>query len=125
MLTIPEVCRRLGVSKYTAYRMIHEGRLPAVKYETGKHRYMVEDEVLDRMEQTEDYFATPAAEHDGPDLLTAAEVAGILRCSTETVRRLATSGALPASRNPGRNSHWRFDRESVTSYLKAGRPVAS
>lgn len=124
MLTVPEVCARLGLSKYIVYRMIHEGKLPALRFDTGRHKYMVEEFTVEKLEQTEDYFATPTNEHDGPVLLTAAEVAAILRCSVETVRRLATAGDLPAIRNPGRNSHWRFDRAQVLAYLKS-RPMTA
>lgn len=127
MLTVSDVCRRLGQSKYTVYRLIHEGRLPAVRVEGQRHKYLVEENVLEDYLESQDYFATPVAEHDGPVLLTAAEVAAILRCSVETVRRLASSpeSSLSGIRNPGVNSHWRFDRDAVLDYLRARPAVPS
>ncbi len=124
MLTVPEVCTRLGISKYTAYRLIHEGKIPAVRVDSGRHRFMVEEHEMDRMENQEDYFRVPVAEPAGPQLLTAAEVAQMMRCSVETVRRLAATGQLPAIRNQGRNSHWRFNQGDVMAYLRA-QPVAA
>ncbi len=125
MLTVSDVCRRLGQSKYTVYRLIHERRLPAVQVSGQRHKYLVEETALDEYLEDQDYYATPVAEHDGPIMLTASEVAAILRCSVETVRRLANApNGLEAVRNPGRNSHWRFDRDAVLRYLRA-RPTTA
>jgi excisionase family DNA binding protein len=119
MLTVLEVCDALGISKYTCYRLIHDGKMPAVQVSGGRHRYMVKPEVLEKFTSTEDFYdVEPAYIVNGPKLMTASEVASVLRCATETVRRLAASGELKAVRNPGRNSHWRIDRRAVTAYLK-------
>lgn len=57
-------------------------------------------------------------------LLTAAEVARVLRCGVRTVRRLVRAGVLPAVRNPGRNSHLRIPAASVRRYIQLNTPDA-
>jgi excisionase family DNA binding protein len=63
------------------------------------------DQVLDVLPSSPDGASarvpSPTAFPDA-GLLTVAEVAGILRCSTKTVRRMISEGVLPASSTSGR-----------------------
>lgn len=124
LITVPEVCDRLKISKHTCYRLLHNGQIPAIRVSHGRHRYLIDTEVVDKLAEQEDFYGIPvetkapaASRPFETELLTASEVALILRCAVETVRRLASIGALPAVRNPGKNSHWRFRREDVDAYL--------
>lgn len=51
------------------------------------------------------------------EVLTAAEVAELLRLSAHQVRRLAAAGELPAARFGGA---WRFSRRAIDDLLAAG-----
>lgn len=107
------------MSKYTVYRMVHNGTIPAVKT-FGRSRLMVDPDVLDSI--VVDKPARPTAAEmpviTSPEaLLTCTEVAGMLRCGVETVRRLVVAGELRAIRNPGRATHLRIPYASVRTYL--------
>jgi excisionase family DNA binding protein len=52
--------------------------------------------------------------YDDGDVLTTAQLAGLLQVDERTVRRLAGSGQLPG-RKVGRN--WRFSRRAVLDWL--------
>ena len=121
LITVPEVCERLKISKHTCYRLLHNGTMPAIRVSHGRHRYLIDTEVVEKLAEQEDFYGVPVEasipKGPGPDLMTASEVASVLRCATETVRRLAAQGVLPAVRNPGKNSHWRFRRDDVDRYL--------
>lgn len=120
LITVPEVCDRLKISKHTCYRLLHNGTMPALRVSHGRHRYLIDTEVVDKLAQQEDFYGVPletGASAGSAELMTASEVATVLRCAVETVRRLASIGVLPAVRNPGKNSHWRFRRQDVDAYL--------
>jgi excisionase family DNA binding protein len=38
LLTVPEVAERLGISRVTVYRLIHERELPALRLRSGPKR---------------------------------------------------------------------------------------
>jgi len=118
LITVPEACERLSIDKHTAYRLIHNGTLPATRVSQGRNRYLVDEQVVEKL-ATQDFYELPEREAaaGAVRLLTTDEVAAILRCAVETVRRLAARGALPAVRNPGRNSHWRFREDDILKYL--------
>lgn len=59
-----------------------------------------------------------------PELLTTAEVAGILRCSTEHVAKLCKSKALPG-RNLGGSSGWRVHRDDLETFVRGRKPRAT
>jgi excisionase family DNA binding protein len=125
MLTVQEVAARLKISKYSAYRAIASGRIPHFRTRGGRNRYLVDPEVVERLAGQEDFYMTDVETADEADVLfTASEVAAKLRCSVETVRRLAVSGILRGHRNPGRNSHWRFRQGDVQAYLTNTAPDA-
>lgn len=48
-------------------------------------------------------------------LLKVPEVADLLRCNDDTVRRLASTGQLRGSKT---FSQWRFEQEAVESFVK-------
>jgi excisionase family DNA binding protein len=57
----------------------------------------------------------------GESLLTAEEVARLLRVTTRTVQKWAASGELPAVLLG--KKLWRFDRAAVKAWVeRAGRP---
>lgn len=109
LLTVSEAATQLNRSRFTIYRMIQNGTMPAVRVH-GRHSLLIDEAVL------QDVFA-PVAIRNVQAVMTPTEVAGLLRCSVETVRRMVNSGVLKATRNPGRNSHMRIDTDSVHAYL--------
>jgi excisionase family DNA binding protein len=120
MLTVDDVRAKLHVSKYTVYRLIHSGQLPALKVSTGRNQFLIQEQALDDYLAGATYnglAAYPVATDNQPELLTVSEVAQLLRCSRDTVRRLVAAGELTAVRNPGRNSRLRIHRSSVRQYL--------
>lgn len=121
MLTVVEAAQKLAVSKYTAYRMIQNGTLPAVKGH-GRNRLLIDEGALDALLEP---VAPSQRGLDKPVLLTPAEVARMLRCGVETVRRLVRAGLLPATRNPGPNSHLRIPASAVDDYLNSQRVLVS
>jgi excisionase family DNA binding protein len=54
--------------------------------------------------------------NEPPDLLTAEEVARMLRVSTNTIRRWASLGVIPSVRLP--TGVYRFRREAVQKLLE-------
>ena len=48
-----------------------------------------------------------------PAVLTAPEVAELLRFSSKTIHRWAQSGQIPAFRTLGQRGQWRFRREDI------------
>jgi len=117
LLTVMEAAQRLNVSKYTAYRMIQSGTLPAVRGH-GRNRLLVDPDAIDTLLEP---VAARDATGDDCRFLTPSEVARILRCGVETVRRLVRMGLLPATRNPGANSHLRIPAQAVDEYLRSQR----
>lgn len=52
------------------------------------------------------------------ELISAAEVAGLLRKDTRTVQRMAEHGQLPvAGKLPGRTGAYLFDAEDVAAHI--------
>jgi len=62
--------------------------------------------------------------HDLPLLLRGPEVATVMRVSNQHVRRLARSGALPASRISGDRSEWLYDKRRILAVIEGGDPWA-
>lgn len=54
---------------------------------------------------------------DNTSILSTAEVARLLKCTDETVRRLIDAGTLPASRLWSKGN-WRIKRDDVIAYAK-------
>lgn len=123
MLTVTEAAARLNISRFTLYRMIQNGAVPAVRTR-GRNRVLVDPAALDAV-------MTPVAARPSPQVpdhqpfLTATEVAGMLRCGVETVRKMVNEGVLRAARNPGKNSHMRIHADSVSEYLNTQRVDAA
>jgi excisionase family DNA binding protein len=117
LLTVNEAADKLRASKYTVYRMIQNGDLPAIRGR-GKNRLLVQPEAVDAL------IASDRTPVQGPQVYTAAETAAILRCGIETVYRLVKAGVLRASRNPGSNSHLRIPADAVEAYLSEQRVPA-
>lgn len=122
MLTIPEAAARLRVSKYTVYRMIHNGTLPAIKT-IGKNRLRVDPTALEQIAAPRPVYDPTGVDPD-TNFLTPTEVAGLLRCSVETVRAMVNGGQLRAMRNPVRNSHIRIPYSALQDYV-AGNTTAA
>ena len=59
--------------------------------------------------------------HGDVGLLCADDVAGMLRCSPRTVRRLAGSGRMPRPLKVGRLVRWR--RADMDEWIARGCPV--
>lgn len=58
------------------------------------------------------------------DILTIAEVAELLRCSRDTVRKLADSGRIKSIKiTTGRKVHFRFLRKNVLAFVEGDEPV--
>ena len=103
----------MGVSRFTIYRLIKSGRLPAKRF-AGQWRFEQPD--VDRLLT----YKTPAKYIIKPDLMTLNEVCVYLGLSRFTIYRLLKSGKLPAVKSGGR---WRFAKDEVRQFLTHGREV--
>lgn len=117
MLTVPEAALSLNVSTRTVYRMVATGELPAVRVR-GRSSLLIAEDAVENAK-----IPTPVRVTHGPEAmperacLTPAEVAGVLNCSTETVRRMIREGALHAVRGTGGRSHYRIPADSFRAFL--------
>ncbi|MBI5779943.1 MAG: helix-turn-helix domain-containing protein [Planctomycetes bacterium] len=115
MLTVKDVCKYLGISISTAYRLIKSGKLPAKRF-AGQWRFEMRD--LDKLTA----YKSPAEYIIKPDLMTLNEVCEYLGLSRFTIYRLIDSGKLNAVKAGGR---WKFVRDDVRQFLTHGREVPS
>ena len=115
MLTLKDVCKYLGISRFTVYRLIQSGKLPAKRF-SGQWRFEQRD--VDRLLT----YKSPAKYIIKPDLMTLNEVCEYLGLSRFTIYRLINSRKLPATKSGGR---WRFAKDDVRQFLTRGREVPS
>ena len=115
MLTVKDVCKYLGVSISTAYRLIKSGKLPAKRF-AGQWRFEQHDiEKLLAYKSPTNYIIKP-------DIMTLNEVCAYLDLSRFTIYRLLKSQKLPATKSGGQ---WRFAKDDVRQFLTRGREVPS
>ena len=103
----------MGISRFTIYRLIQSGKLPA-KRVSGQWRFEQRD--VDRLL----HYKQPANYVVKPDLMTLTEVCAYLGLSRFTVYRLINHKKLPAVKSGGR---WRFARDDLRRFLTRGREV--
>jgi excisionase family DNA binding protein len=137
MLTVKDICKSLGVSVRTVYRLIKSGRLPAKQFavshtsgtglpinparggkrsRAGEWRFEQAD--VDRLL----HYKKPADYVLKPDLMTVNEACEYLSLSIFTIYRLIKSKKLPAVKAGGR---WKFAKDDVRQFLTHGRDVPS
>jgi excisionase family DNA binding protein len=115
LLTVAEAADRMQISRFTLYRMIQNGHLPATRTR-GRTSLLIDPDDLDIA------FAPVPARIPVKPYYAPHEVADILGCHVDTVRHLVNTGTLKATRAPGRSSRMRIDIESVNAYATAGHP---
>ncbi|MDP8971175.1 MAG: helix-turn-helix domain-containing protein [Actinomycetota bacterium] len=123
MLTVDEAARRLNVSRHTCYRLINDGTLPAERT-IGGGRLRINEADVEKLSRPRPVRGRLGLADLPPDaLLTSAEVASVLRCGVETVRRMVKSGRLRAHVGPGRRM--RIPVAAVAEYLNSGDAYAT
>lgn len=115
MLTLKDVCKYLGISRFTVYRLIQSGKLSAKRI-SGQWRFEQRD--LDRLL----IYKSPEKYVVKPDLMTLNEVCEYLGLSRFTIYRLIKDKKLPALKSGGR---WRFSKDDVRRFLTRNRDVPS
>jgi excisionase family DNA binding protein len=115
MLTVKDVCKYLGVSIITVYRLIKSGKLPAKRF-AGEWRFEMHD--LDKLTA----YKSPANYIIKPDMMTLNEVCEYLSLSRFTIYRLIKSNKILATKSGGQ---WRFAKDDVRRFLTKGREAPS
>jgi excisionase family DNA binding protein len=113
MLTLNDICKRLGISRFTAYRLIKSGKLPAKRF-AGQWRFEHDD--VDRLLT----YKSPDKYIIKPDLMTLKEVCAYLSLSRFTIYRIIKHKKLSAVKSGGR---WKFAKDDVRRFLTRGRKV--
>jgi len=113
MLTLKDVCKYLGISRFTVYRLIKSGKLPAKRF-AGQWRFERSD--VDKLLT----YKSPAKYIIKPGLMTLNEVCEYLGLSRFTIYRLIDAKKLPAVKSGGR---WRFLQAEVRQFLTRNRDV--
>jgi len=145
MLTLKDVCKYLGISRFTIYRLIKSGKLPAKRF-AGQWRFEHNDvdKLLTYKSPAPPKADLPMAQGSGkkttsdkyvipdwvgtplslrkPDMMTLNEVCIYLGLSRFTIYRLINSKKLPAQKSGGR---WSFSKDDVRQFLTRNRDVPS
>jgi excisionase family DNA binding protein len=111
-MTLKEVCAYLGLSRFTIYRLIESGKLPAVK-SGGRWRFL-QSEVRQFLTRNRDVPGHVLGMHFDGGVMTLSQVAQSLGVDRRTVYRLIKEGKLPATKIAG---VWRFIRTEVSRYM--------
>lgn len=115
MLTLKDVCKYLGISRFTIYRLIKSGKLPT-KRVSGQWRFEQRD--VDKLL----IYKSPAKYVIKPALMTLNEACVYLGLSRFTIYRLIKSEKLQGIKSGGR---WKFAKDDVRQFLTRGREVPS
>ena len=128
-LTVAQATARLGISKVNTYRMIHSGRLPATqrrRFGARKPQWYIRVRELDRVlrereaqqqSQTADPLPPPPPPDESAQLYTVPEVAQMLGCHPETIRRHIRTRLLEAfTLGVNKRSHYRIPAPAVEQF---------
>ncbi|MFA5793921.1 MAG: helix-turn-helix domain-containing protein [Candidatus Brocadiia bacterium] len=113
MLTVNDVCKQLGISTRTVYRLLKSGKLPAKRI-GGQWRFEQKD--VEKLL----VYKTPTKYIIKPGLMTLKEVCEYLGLSRFTIYRLINVKKLPAVKLGGR---WQFLQSEVRQFLTHSRDV--
>lgn len=112
-LTIPEAAERLDIGERTLRRAIDDGRVPALRLAPSSEvvrrvpAFVVDDDALDPAEVV-------------PELVSANQLARLLRCHPRTITEWAAAGTTPLRQDaPGRGFPWWARRTDVVAWLDA------
>lgn len=118
LLSVQEVSKRLGISKYQVYRRITRGDLAALQVRGGSVHYLVPEAAL------RDYIAAGGANiltpprRDFQEWVPVSKVAELTGFSRAAIRRMCIKGTLPHTRGKGKRGHLRVERDAVMLLMR-------
>ncbi|MBI4712306.1 MAG: helix-turn-helix domain-containing protein [Planctomycetes bacterium] len=112
LMSLNAVCAYLGLSRFTIYRLIEAGKLPAVK-SGGRWRF-IQSEVRQFLTRSRDVPGHTLGMHFEGGVMSLSQAAQSLGVNRRTIYRLVNEGKLPATKVAG---VWRFIRTEVSRYM--------
>ncbi|WP_328643925.1 helix-turn-helix domain-containing protein [Streptomyces canus] len=119
LLKSSEVAEALRIEPERVRTLTQTGQLPASRVGGPRSEWLYDKRrIVALIEQRDPWEELPSLLEDMPDVLTAAEVAQLLRMTRPFIARLAADGVLPGAFKTGSAvSSWRFDRRRIAERL--------